>query len=275
MRAKKTTVGNVVLAAALLATLWLCTGGDSLAASSSSEEALRARVGQLYAALQQGNWGEAEKYLTKESKQLFRYQSRTPLLGYQIESVKLDPGGDTATVAVKVPTMVPFSAQPILTSQKTQWRLLRHTWYMEYSKPDPKAAQAFLPKTSKPDPKAPGIHLGSTDLKFQTLWVSLGEAEGNEVKIARFPFTNVSKHNVTVDNVQTSCDCLRLKTQQKEFKPGEAGVLEFELDPSSLLGSGTQAVTLGAMVKTQPENAVTKLTMGLAVYPDSTTPAPP
>ncbi len=275
MQAGKTRSGNAVLVAALLAALWLCAGGVPLAASSSNEEVLRTRVGQFYAALQQGNWGQAEKYLTKESKQVFRYQSRTPLLGYQIESIKLDPDGSTATVVVRVPKIVPISAQPILTTQRLQWRLIRNSWYLEYSKPDPHAAQSLFTSPSHPDPKLPRIKMGSSDLKFQSLWVSLGEVQGSELQFARFPFTNISKRNVTLSDVQTSCDCLRLKTQQKEFKPGEAGVLEFELNPSSLLDSSTHAVTLGAMVKTQPENAVTRLTIGVAVYPASASPATP
>ena len=56
MQAGKTRSGNAVLVAALLAALWLCAGGVPLAASSSNEEVLRTRVGQFYAALQQGNW---------------------------------------------------------------------------------------------------------------------------------------------------------------------------------------------------------------------------
>jgi len=103
----------------------------------------------------------------------------------------------------------------------------------------------------------------------------LGETHGSEMKVARFPFTNISNHNVSLAEVEISCDCLRLKTQQKEFKPGEAGVIEFEFNPSSLQSDRVQALTLAVVVKTQPENAVTKLTMGTALVPDSEKPAGP
>ena len=46
-----------------------------------------------------------------------------------------------------------------------------------------------------------------------------------EVKVARFAFTNVSQRVVTVAEVQTGGDYLEMTTQQKEFKPGEAGTL--------------------------------------------------
>jgi len=275
MQAARTRVGNSALAAGLLAAIWLLSGGVPPLAASSSEQSLRTRVEQLYGALQQGNWGQVEKYLTKESRPIFRYQEKKPVAGYQIESIKLDPSGNTAAVVVMVPTILPIAPQPILKAQKSRWRRLRGVWYCEFSKPDPQALQSAFTTPSHPQAPPPHLRLGSQDLKFQSFWVSLGETYGSEVKVARFPFTNVSNHNVSLAEVQISCDCLRLKTQQKEFKPGEAGVLEFEFDPSSLQSDRVQALTLGVMVTTQPENAVTKLTMGTSLVPGSEKPAEP
>jgi len=275
MQTGETRVGNSALAAGLLAAMWLLSGGALPLAASSSEQSLRTRVEGLYGALQQGSWAEVEKYLAKESRPTFRYQEKKPLLGYQIDSIKLDPSGNTAAVVVMVPTLLPIAPQPILKPQKTQWRLVRGVWYCEFSKPDPQAAQAAFIAPSHPQAHAPGLRLGSEDLKFQYVWVSLGETHGSEMKVARFPFTNISNHNVSLAEVEISCDCLRLKTQQKEFKPGEAGVIEFEFNPSSLQSDRVQALTLAVVVKTQPENAVTKLTMGTALVPDSEKPAGP
>jgi len=269
MQAARTRVGNSALAAGLLAAIWLLSGGVPPLAASSSEESLRTRVEQFYAALQQGNWAQAEKCLTKESRPIFRNQEKKPVAGYQIDSIKLDPSGNTATVVVTVPTILPIAPQPILKAQKTQWRLLRGVWYCEFSKPDPQALQAAFATSSQQKAPLPRLHIGSQDLKFQSFWVSVGETYGSERKVARFPFTNISKHNVTLAEVQISCDCLRLKTQQKEFKPGEAGVLEFEFDPSSLQRDMVQALTLGVVVTTQPENAVTRLAIGTSLIPGS------
>jgi hypothetical protein len=239
----------------------------------SSEQALRTRVEQLYSALQQGNLRQVEKYLTNESKPIFRAQPLKPVPGYRIESVELDSSGVTAWVVVRVPTLFPMAGQPIPMSQKTHWRLLKGAWYLQLEKPDARPLQS--PFATPPHPEAPLPRpLGSPrDLKFQTDWAGLGQTHRGEVKVARFPFTNISDHNVTLGEVQTGCDCLRLKTQQKEFKPGEAGVLEFEFDPSSLHFDG--ALTLIVLVKTEPENAYNKLSVGTVLVPGPPQPAAP
>jgi hypothetical protein len=127
----------------------------------------------------------------------------------------------------------------------------------------PSSAAGQKPASSPP----PSLH--STDLKFQSTWASLGTIHVGEVKVARFAFTNVSQRVVTVSVGQTSCDCLRLKTTQKEFKPGEAGAVEFELDPSGFNFSVKSALTLTVMLATEPEHALTQLTFAAVLMPGS------
>ena len=90
--------------------------------------------------------------------------------------------------------------------------------------------------------------------------------------MARFPFTNVSQHVVRLVEVQTGGDYLRLKTQQKEFKPGEAEVLEFELDPSVLGMNTEQALSLAVALKTDPGGVYTRLTIGAVFEPAAAAP---
>lgn len=259
--------------ATLLTALTLFALGAPLAASLSSEDALRTRVQGLYTALQQGNLRQAEKYLTNDSKPIFRAQPLKPEPGYQIASVKLDSGGVTATVVVRVPAVFPTADQPIPMAIKTQWRLLKGVWYLQLEKPDAQGQKS--PFTTPPLLEAPlsGPLKPPRDLKFQSRYVGLDQTHRGEVKVARFPFTNVSDHNVTIAGVQSSCDCLRLKTQQKEFKPGEAGLLEFEFDSSSLHFDGILSLTV--LVKTEPENANNKLTIGTVLVPGPAQPAGP
>jgi hypothetical protein len=87
------------------------------------------------------------------------------------------------------------------------------------------------------------------------------------VKVARFPFTNVSNHEVAIEVIQLGCDCLRMKTQQKEFKPGESGVLEFEFDPSHLQFNVEQPITIAVVLKTQPGGAQGRLTIAAMLEP--------
>jgi hypothetical protein len=93
--------------------------------------------------------------------------------------------------------------------------------------------------------------------------------------VARFSFTNISQHTVRLVEVQTGDDCLRLKTQQKEFKPGEAGVLEFELDPSVLGWNTTQALSLDITLKTDPGGVYTTLDLGAVFEPTAAPPPTP
>jgi hypothetical protein len=259
----------------LLAALCLLAAGVPVTASSSSEEALRTRVEQWYAVLQQGDWSRAEKYLTKESKPIFRSEAKKPVLAHQIESIKLDPGGDTASVVVQIPVFAPLMHQPFPMPQTTQWRLVKGVWYLELPRPDPHDMQSLLETARRPPTPAPPPPKVPTELKFQTTWVGLEYIHHGEVKVARFPFTNVSDHVVAVEVIQLGCDCLRMKTQQKEFKPGESGVLEFELDPSHLQFDVEHSFTTAVVLKTQPGGAQAILTMAAMLEPGDGPPPRP
>ena len=253
--------------AGLLTALCLLAAGVPVMASSSSEEALRTRVEQVYAAYQQGDWSRLAKYLTKESKPIFRSQAKKQVLAHQIQSIKLDPGGDTASVVVQIPIFAPLTPQPVSASQTTQWRLVKGVWYLELSKPDPNAMQSLLGTARRPPTPALPPPAISTELKFQTTWVGLEYVHRGEVKVARFPFTNVSNHEVAIEVIQLGCDCLRMKTRQKEFKPGESGVLEFEFDPSHLQFNVEQPITIAVVLKTQPGGAQGRLTIAAMLEP--------
>jgi hypothetical protein len=270
----KTRANALIPAVALLVMVWMSWGAFPLSGQSATEEALRTRVEELYTALQQGNLALAELYVTKESRQVLVGGGKTPPLAHAIQSIKVDPAGDTATVVVSVTNIIPMIGQPISTPQTTHWRLLEDVWYAELPKPDPQALQK--PFTT-PQPRLPASALRarvhSKDLKFDYFFFSLGEMYGDDVKVARFPFTNISDHNVTISDVKTT-EYTRLKTQQKEFKPGEAAVLEFAVEPPALSAEDIpEAFSQTVLVTTQPENAVTTLTIGAGLYPPRTPPA--
>jgi hypothetical protein len=240
-------------------------------AASSSEQALRTRVDQLYGALQQGDWRRVEKYLTKDSVPIFRSQAKRPVERYEIHSIKLEPSGDSAAVEVQIPSYTGFGAGPIPSIQDTRWRLIKGRWYVQLA--NPRALSTLFPGSPTQQPSSPPLSAGSKDLKFQDTWAGLGYVHKGEVKVARFAFTNVSQHVVRVADVQTGGDILKMKTQQKEFKPGEAGVFEFELNPSGLSFNIEQALTLTVLLTTEPEHAYTQLTIGAILVPGSA-PAP-
>ena len=87
------------------------------------------------------------------------------------------------------------------------------------------------------------------------------------MKVARFPFTNVSNHDVTLEVIQKGCDCLRLKTQEKEFKAGESAVLEFEFDPSQLQFNVEESFATTVVLKIQPGGEQTALRIAALLEP--------
>ena len=268
-------VKRCLLAASLLTACCLLAPGPLAMASSSSEEALRARVEQCYTALQQGDWLKVEKYLTKDSKPIFRAQTqKKPLLAYKIESIKLEPDGQSATVVVLVPIMSAAMPRPIPVPNTTQWRLKNRVWYMDLPRPDPNAKAALTsmaPKVMKPGPAL----VFSKDLKFESTWCGLGNVQSGETPIAKFAFKNVSTHSVTLTEVQLGCDCLRLKTQQKEYKPGESGTLEIEFDPASLGFTMEESFNQVVVLRTEPGEGHVLLTIAARVAPAPQPPAKP
>jgi hypothetical protein len=274
MRDINGTLGGRLLRAGLLTALTLLATTPLVMGASSSEVALRGRVEQLYGALQQSDWRQVEKLLTKESKPIFHNQPKKAVAGYQIQSIKLEASGDRAVVVVEIPVFSGFTpGGPVQIPETTHWWLVKGQWYLQLRDPhamqSPSSAAGQKPASSPP----PSLH--STDLKFQSTWASLGTIHQGEVKVARFAFTNVSQRVVTVSEGQTSCDCLRMKSQQKEFKAGEAGDVEFELDPSSFSFNVEQALTLTVMLETEPEHALTQLTIAAVLAPGSGQPPAP
>ena len=244
-------------------------------AASSAEVALRTRVEQCYAAYQQGDWQKVEKFLTKESKPVFRNQPKNPISAYRIQSVKIEPDGVTAQVVIQIPLSSTVTPRPIPVSKTTLWRLINRTWYMEVSKRDPNAPQqpTFEAMNTPAKPSTGPVY--SRDLNFESRWRGLGHIKGDAKQVATFPFKNASTHPVTISDVELGCSCLTLKTQLKEYQPGESGTLEFEFDPSKLGLSTEQSFMQDVIFKTQPGGGYVKLTIAALVTPNSAAPTKP
>ena len=270
MKDAKRTLGGWLLRAGMLTAASVLATSAWATAGPVDEHALRSRVEQLYGALQRSDWPQAEEYLTKESKPIFRNQPKKPVAGYQIQSIILEPSGDEAVVVVEIPFFAGSMPGPVKIPETTRWRLIKGDWYLQLS--NPQATQLPFGAAGQKPASSPPVSLHTKDLKFKSTWASVGTIHKGEVKMARFAFTNVSQRVVTVSVRQTSCDCLRLKTQQKEFKPGEAGVIEFELDPSSLSFDIQSALTSTVMLQNEPEHAYTELTIAAVLSPGT---APP
>jgi len=273
MIGKHQRASGCFLAGWLLGVLASIAGTLSVAAASSStsEEALRGRVQECYNALENGDWKKVEKYLTKDSKSIFRNQPRSPLPGYEIQSVTISPDSRTATVVVLVPVTSAVIPKPFPVPKTTLWRLVNHTWYLELSRPSTANQPSVFDMMPKGNIKPPARAAFSRDLKFDSAWVSMGTVTNNDKREAKFSFKNVSAHPVTLAEFQLGCECLRLKTQQMEYKPGESGTLEFEFDPAKLGINYEESFQQDIIFKTKPGGDYVKLTVAALLASSSET----
>lgn len=231
----------------------------------AQEQALRKRVEEHYSLMQMGRWTQAEEYVTEESREVFRKQQKNPFVGFQVESVQLDPKGQEATVIVRVLTLTPISTTPLAFPFTSRWRLVKGVWYAEITKSDPNALKTIFragSDQSSPPPAPP-----PEELKFKGHGYRLATIEPGQIKTARYPFTNVTDHVVTITDVITGCDCLKAKLEKKEYKPGESGELAISVDPAGFdPGYFEQRIR----VRTNPGQLTTFLGMNGTVLPTPT-----
>ena len=223
------------------------------------QERLRQRVEQFYALMQLGHWEQAEAYVVPDSRENFRKQPKNPFLGFKLESLDVDADGQSATVRLQMEVVSTMSAGVVAVPQTSHWMFIDRQWYLAV--PDPanqgKNFQALF--SGKEGPAAPAPE----ELKFKGSRYALGKLQPTEIKVASFPFTNVTNHVVTLTSVETYCPCLQVKSGKKEFKPGESGDLVIEFNPAGFSREYMQTI----VVKTDPGDLTTRLMVMAYVIP--------
>ncbi len=233
------------------------------------EQALRARVEEFYSFLQAGQLAEAEQYVAEDSKANFRNRPRSLFMDPQLDSVKIDPDGQNASVGVKMQVFTHFSAKPVPVNSVTRWRLVDGAWYLLVPKPEATDIRAMF--GPQPGRGATPITPEQEQLKFKGHRYMLGHVQPGQVKVARFPFTNVTDHEVKITAVQTGCDCLKVKTEKKVYKPGESGELAIEFSAGGREFEYLQTI----IVRTDPGNLMTHLNIsGYLLPPPRPAPQP-
>jgi hypothetical protein len=220
--------------------------------NTEQEKALRTRVEEFYVLLQQGMWTRAEAYVTEDSLEEYRSQSKNRLLGCQIESTKVDPDGQSATAVVRVKFVAGLPPVPMEIPRTTRWRLVGDRWYLVTPRRDLNALQSLFASRST---KTPGKEIAREELKFKGHRYNFATIQPGQIKVARFPFTNVTDHVVTLAQVLTGCKCLQVKTEKKLYKPGESGEVVIEFDPTGYERDYAQTI----VVKTDPGGLSTHL----------------
>lgn len=259
----KNVAAAATISFVLLATLGLTCLATVPTVEQTTEQAqaLRTRVEEFYSLLQSGRWTQAESYMTEDSLEDFRNQSKNPFLKFQIDSIKMDPDGLNASVLVRLqfPTGIPPTL--VEAPRTTRWRQVNGVWRAAIPTSDPNVLQSLFMATSrnvssaqKPPPE---------ELRFKGHRYNLGTIPPGQVKQARFPFTNVADHVVTLAEVLTGCKCLQVKTVKKAYKPGESGEVVIEFNPAGFEHNYEQTI----VVKTDPGSLTTYLTISGYVVP--------
>jgi len=196
---------------------------------SEPEQALRARVEEFYALLQVARWKDAEAYVTQETREEYHNQNKSPFLGFRVESIRLNPSGDKATVVTLIRFLSGMSPQPVTVPRSTEWHRVGGEWYVEIPTPNPRSLQELFALQSRARGQKPAP---PPQLEFKGHRYGLGTIQPGQIKTARFPFTNVADHVVVIREVQTGCECLRVSLEKKEYQPGEEGELAIAFNPA-------------------------------------------
>lgn len=219
----------------------------------SLEKDLRSRVEGFYLALHTGQNETAESFLTIASRPHFRSAPRGAILGAEWSSAKIDPSVGAAEVRIRVQIVAPYTAKPITVAATSQWKLVDGVWYMEYPKPSDGGLKMF--EAAKQPVVGGPIPPEREELKFKGHRWHFGEVRPGQLKTARFPFTNVKDHTVKITSVETSCECLKVKTTKMEYKAGESGELLIEFNRGERAYNYDQTI----VVKTDPGGLATHL----------------
>lgn len=236
-------------ASSLRSALLLFIFGFALGAVASTaqapdlERSLRARVEEFYGLLQMGQYTKAEKYVWEDSRENFRNQERGSMLGFEVDSIKVDPDGKTATVGVKIQVFAPMTAIAVTLDRTSQWCLAEGTWYVVAPTPQSTPANLASLKSAGKTPVRP-----PAQLKFKDYVLDFGRIKSGETTTVRFLFTNVTDHEVTITGVLTGADCLTAKVAKKRYKPGESGELVVQFDSTGYDQPYAQTI----VVKTDP-----------------------
>ncbi|MBF8306075.1 MAG: hypothetical protein HW398_1263, partial [Acidobacteria bacterium] len=184
---------------------------------------------------------------TKDSRERLRDQASNPFLGFRVVSLQVTPEGMNADVMIEMMVMAPYMAAPFPVERKSQWRMEEGEWRVLVPEPVPMLDP--MKGVGSGEPSKP------EELKFEGHRYGLGLMKNGEKKEAHFPFTNTTDHVVTITQIATGCDCLKVKDLKKEYKPGESGELVIEFDSTNYEGRYAQTV----VVRTSPGDATSNL----------------
>ncbi|MBI3896112.1 MAG: DUF1573 domain-containing protein [Acidobacteria bacterium] len=200
----------------------LSLGMAIIAEAADPRKSLEDTVNRFYEAYIQSKWKTAEKYVDRESIEVFRSQPKGGVSRYEIRKIELSEGGQEALVTMGLDTPVPQVGKILTLNAETRWRLSKGKWYVIVGAPPPLTAvmQATSPPPVKP----------ATELRFDYIEHDFGQKRQGDLILVEFPFVNVSDHPVQVTaDLVSLCNCIEVKVSKNPVAPGERASVLFRL----------------------------------------------
>ncbi len=102
-------------------------------------------------------------------------------------------------------------------------------------------------------------------LKLQTYQMQLGSLEEGTVKTTHIKYKNVGKYPLSLQQMKTSCKCLKVIPNKLKLQPNEIGEAEIKVDTKGLQGSLARTVMF---YSNDPLNSVQMLTIFFSIKKD-------
>ncbi|MBI4460924.1 MAG: DUF1573 domain-containing protein [Acidobacteria bacterium] len=194
----------------------------AVAVAADPKKSLEDTVTRFYEAYIHSQWKTAEKYVDRESIEVFRAQPKGGVLKYAIRKIELSEGGKEALVTLGLDQPVAQVGRVMTLNVQTRWKLSKGKWYVVVASPPPLPAvmQAAPPPAEKPVAE---LHFDYTEYDFG--W----KRQGDRIAV-EFPFVNVSDHPVQVSAALVSeCNCIEVNVSKETVAPGERASVLFML----------------------------------------------
>ena len=195
------------------------------------EEALRARVGQLYTLFQQRKFRQAEELVAEDSKDTFYATSKARHLGFEIKSVSFSPDLKDATAVVALQMIMPITGpRPVTIPITSKWRQVEGEWYLYYPqyKPGDTVQTPFGPKKISADSARPeilaNIEKGPSLATLRTMYKV-------SAKELRFPSSAPGRITQQITVANRSTGKLSLERRTKDIKGVEMSIAPEEAAP--------------------------------------------
>ncbi len=206
-----------------LALLFLLAGTANpqspAAPQSKQERQLVERVEGIYKLFVSGDWRKIEPFVSEDTRDIWFAQPKGAIESFEIKGVTVAPDGKRADVTVMVTFFVPQANATYTMPQKSEWVYEKGKWFLTVT-PPPSLLEMFQAMGAPPQPEQ-----AVSPVVFDQNPILLPKAAVGSEVVVKVSFQNVTPHVVTVQELGTTCACLKAEMNTMELRPTEKGVL--------------------------------------------------